>query len=1364
MAFQTQGMPRWPFISMALLGVAAGVALVLGGMGGSRVTDGLFAPARRKVLDGHSIGLLSDPRTRLEEARRLGEVRKAEGVPLLRKFSDDKDPEVRAACVWALGEIGDTEAVPAVRLRVFDKDLEVRRQAAGALAKLYCTVADEALKDCLVDEDPGVRIAAAEGLANVRHDERAAARLMTVLDDRAPAVRLAAVRSFAQMPPAWAAKGLAKALADPDAAVRSAARQAVTKTQEHIIPYLQAALGAARDRGARLEAARLLGKMGDVRAAAALIQFVDGTGRRWAPEPELRAAVIESLAAMGPDVLPVLYDKVIEGECSRSAEEAAAEVCIRLGAPAVETICKSILRWKLFPDPEELKLWVATLGEMGDPAAATALNRALSQDIEGMEQVVAEARRKIEAKSGAKLPAPKPDMDILLAEPSPEAFERIRKGSIPLTPADPQPAGVPDSGVVRIYLPGALAILSRGAGGRSSSDLQLELARRGGKWIEDFHAHAPFFNKRYHEGRLLKHRDGDTTVLTVEVVFHDDAWRKSAYGEYEIQFQPKADGMPGTYRGHCNYEDVSGRAAVVSWEIPDRAPEVKPIASGEYPRMLFRKDDLPKLRQRVRTDLGRRIVRALRARAAGAKTLYAEEVNWVSTWTPGIDASIVHGFLGMVFDDPAQADRSVPLLMERTRIPPYGGEHGERLPEPLSHYPFAVDLNRHYLTDEQWQTVRHNLGVKQIMCSTEWGPVGVMAVGRGVVCVPGSMALALLRAKGPSNLPEPEEPAPFMGIEPAEKIGPHQGVPVNDFESGTMVPEWLMIGPFDEGVGRGHPLATLGDPATVQPEEGTSVPWGRVSFRFLPLPHDALRQIPAQKEEGQFISIPAADMGSRTFLYSLLKVKAVQGYYLGNVYPLGYRFANMWINGRPIQRGTVIALAPGMHRIMVEAEGKYVSPYFRRVNANYARALRMKYDRRMEKWRAAYERNRLTGEVQDMPRILEMCRANTRTGIRTALDGARRGGTLRANGFPMPFIFACWTALGEPLWPDTPMAIAAFPHLMAQGAAYSRFNRPGGMDDRYLCYALALAPEPLKPVLLAEFNERLASGRLDRLAPRDLIAALVTYPFDIKPREAPELAAGVLHHEASGSYDFHNGEALVHAFLKASLPDQPTSSLPRAGGFHISGLGTEWVYPQTRKSEFENLLHVAGSEGEGVGKVLYFTPKPDGSGVVGADMSDVYSRGTDLKVQASRHFAVDYGGTSGARVLVAMVDRVRGGGQKSWRIHTVMDNYRSIGAEGGTFFIRKAARRGGGGHSLTGRFIAPRDVRVTADEENRIRKPGYRRIEGVSDAKDVDFFVVMTLQEGDPPKVTVRGTGLDAVVQVGRQEVRFDGQRLVLKH
>jgi hypothetical protein len=43
------------------------------------------------------------------------------------------------------------------------------------------------------------------------------------------------------------------------------------------------------------------------------------------------------------------------------------------------------------------------------------------------------------------------------------------------------------------------------------------------------------------------------------------------------------------------------------------------------------------------------------------------------------------------------------------------------------------------------------------------------------------------------------------------------------------------------------------------------------------------------------------------------------------------------------------------------------------------------------------------------------------------------------------------------------------------------------------------------------------------------------------------------------------------------------------------------------------------------------------------------------------------------------------------------------------------------------------------------------------------FLVVITIQRGDAPPVAIQGAGMEARATVGRQTVRFDGQKIVFE-
>ncbi len=103
---------------------------------------------------------------------------------------------------------------------------------------------------------------------------------------------------------------------------------------------------------------------------------------------------------------------------------------------------------------------------------------------------------------------------------------------------------------------------------------------------------------------------------------------------------------------------------------------------------------------------------------------------------------------------------------------------------------------------------------------------------------------------------------------------------------------------------------------------------------------------------------------------------------------------------------------------------------------------------------------------------------------------------------------------------------------------------------------------------------------------------------------------------------------------------------------------------------------------------------------------------------------------------------------------------KSLRLEGNSFTITR------GDATLKGTFAAPGNVKLSTDDMETMKMGAKRTIlydacAGLFAKGADDYFCVMTVQRGDAPRVTVRGRGLDAVVTVGGQTVRFDGEKIV---
>jgi hypothetical protein len=164
----------------------------------------------------------------------------------------------------------------------------------------------------------------------------------------------------------------------------------------------------------------------------------------------------------------------------------------------------------------------------------------------------------------------------------------------------------------------------------------------------------------------------------------------------------------------------------------------------------------------------------------------------------------------------------------------------------------------------------------------------------------------------------------------------------------------------------------------------------------------------------------------------------------------------------------------------------------------------------------------------------------------------------------------------------------------------------------------------------------------------------------------------------------------------------------------------------------------------------------------------------DLGITGMRSIGVDYSGLSGAPCLVAIVDRIDGGGRKVWTWQLPRGSKELPGdverttTEGNTFTVRKDD-----GATLRGVFVSGqrpvaevRMSKMTGGGGSSAGKTLERPVPGVfaeTQDENASFFFVGTIQRGEPPQIRVGGDGLAITVTVGKQRVRYDGQKILFE-
>jgi hypothetical protein len=190
----------------------------------------------------------------------------------------------------------------------------------------------------------------------------------------------------------------------------------------------------------------------------------------------------------------------------------------------------------------------------------------------------------------------------------------------------------------------------------------------------------------------------------------------------------------------------------------------------------------------------------------------------------------------------------------------------------------------------------------------------------------------------------------------------------------------------------------------------------------------------------------------------------------------------------------ILALEPGLHRVLVCARSTFCSPTFPGANSEWGMAKQRRYELLKQRWEDARKRHAETGEVEDVAVIFALLRQSIRSALwyetGVALSDKRRRGVISHNS---QFALACRAATGQGLDPDMTRS------MQLPGESFGDVG--GSLDtvatDRDLIFMLGLAPEAILPDLVREYDKRLTPEKLARFGALEQIVAFVNYPLDL---------------------------------------------------------------------------------------------------------------------------------------------------------------------------------------------------------------------------------------------------------------------------
>ena len=137
--------------------------------------------------------------------------------------------------------------------------------------------------------------------------------------------------------------------------------------------------------------------------------------------------------------------------------------------------------------------------------------------------------------------------------------------------------------------------------------------------------------------------DGIVT-MSIQLDINGDPWVSGGTGQFQIELKREGTSYNGYYKGiYKKIADdrksayfstagdynirgsVKGTTRPTPW--PKIMPEVTPFLPNEHPRIMFRKSDIPALRERAQTEEGKTILALLRKQLNGDETLW-HGIGW----------------------------------------------------------------------------------------------------------------------------------------------------------------------------------------------------------------------------------------------------------------------------------------------------------------------------------------------------------------------------------------------------------------------------------------------------------------------------------------------------------------------------------------------------------------------------------------------------------------------------------------------------------------------------------------------------------------------------------------------------------------
>ncbi|MGC9454637.1 MAG: hypothetical protein ACP5HU_07215 [Phycisphaerae bacterium] len=842
--------------------------------------------------------------------------------------------------------------------------------------------------------------------------------------------------------------------------------------------------------------------------------------------------------------------------------------------------------------------------------------------------------------------------------------------------------------------------------GEGDPSLLLWTGRSGGNWDRVWGV-ARNYNVAYHSGRVAAaDTDGDTLSLTLEMRIAGDGWTPGGWATYEVSLAPAAVGdvqYKGVFTGTFKERTVNG-TATAHW-LPRRQEPKEgygPVRAGEHPRLLFREQDLPALREKMDTPLGQAALQRMNT-AAGLSLKY--QLTGEEEYAEQAREMVVAHM----------ADRGNGSKMVRARV------WGWRLEQVALAYDMCYDAwDEDFRREVQdyilWASNRIIYSKTLLHKEIQWHMASTYP---GTIYYGAAMgALATWGEQGE----EPQKPeAPFavraeeMSVAPADGYEPGDGVPVVAFDDDEMPREWIYVSGLRPR--EADHLQQVGGPEQFRPEEGTEVTYQDQAVEFKPMDAECLWNEERYTGGRTKLDLTRAfdrEYHSTGYFYTVIRNDRPRWVQLRTD-----SGAEVYLNGVHLQEEDYVRITPGLYPVLVRIGIGETNPWgviameprLAEVSASAAaegiEAVRRTHDLRMGLYQQDHDEWRRTGGADvETTKLFELTRMLMRLNYQ---QGIGAGGAQGSTSFPMGHegpnkyatayrnAFRCDVSPYEDVTHYLPFKMFSrlyrgdgdlMQDLNGEPDLYIRnvYHETRDLTGDFFAATFPLIPRDWQPAALWFWNRHVgAAGAEDAEKllhrpgrPYDYgdydthpLWTFVNYPLDMAPGHPAEVMPLTWSAPQFGHYAFRDGWAdddgfLVRVYAKSFHAG--TGTRENAGTFRVMGLGELWSHGPGPAGNFrfgENvvLLPRADINRNACGKVLYAATEPDGSGVVTIDLSDVYAGPSgqgplyenygsvrrpaafaETGLSGLRSIGVDYSGKSGAPCLIAIVDSVSGVG------------------------------------------------------------------------------------------------------------------------